>query len=176
MGKASTTVDVDASVRKQPFAALERAAKEAGHKLAKDFRTCELADGNAVVTAPIARADMPSEAELTAGVDLLYAYVALPEMKKLKPGFYLIRIATSGFDFAKGVRVAFIDAKGKSAHSLQGSARLRTPGAAAGNVVPYDGKVCGRKKCFHWHRVGWGDWEFGCTDTRGNTVDCMQPL
>jgi hypothetical protein len=172
--------DVGALIRKQSLEALQRAAKEAKIALIAEHLTCDIGPGLAVVTAPIARKEIPTEQELKKGVDLAYAYVSLPPAAKVKPGFYVIRVVTPGFDFKGGtVKVSLVDPQGKAAYSFQGSTAPLGAGGGApsadeslGNAVPF-GKVCGSKKCFTWKRVGRGSWEWGCTDLQGNVINCV---
>src|SRR6266568_1478048 len=171
MSPSSRAADVDASIRRQPLDALQRAAKEAGHKLVNEHFACQIGPGFAVASAPIVRTEIPTEKELTKGVDLLYSYLSVPDAKKLKAGFYLVRIATRGFNFQDGtVKISFVDSQGKTAYSFQGKAQPLGKGKEvpssddllAGGVPR--GQVCGRNKCFHWKWLGGLKWELGCTD------------
>ena len=180
MAKSTNYADADASIRSKPLAALQGAAKAAGHKLLAEHLTCEIGSGFAIVTAPIARKDIPTEKELTKGFDLLYAYLSLPDLKKVKPGFYIIRVATAGYNFKAGATVTFVDAQGKTVHTIQGKSaplakggqKTASVGSAGGSTpVPF-GKICGSKKCFVWTRNGFRDWEWGCEDHNGNTINC----
>ena len=182
MGKSSRSVDVPALIRKPLADALERSAKAAGYSIASEYVTCEMGLGFTVLTAPIARDDVPTGNELSRGVDLLYAYVAFREDERLKPGFYVIRIATSGFNFKAGVKVSFVDPGGKTVHALQAKSKALARGKW--NESPtFDefavrsftsGERCGRTKCFTWTRKGFLDWEWGCTDKNtGAVVNCV---
>src|SRR5215204_5880314 len=153
MATSTKPVDADASIRSKPLATSQGAAKAAGHKLLDEHLTCEIGSGFAVVTAPIARAAIPTEKELTKGFDLLYAYLSLPDLKKVKPGFYIIRVATPGYNFKDGVKVSFVDAQGKTVHTIQGKSAPLAKGsrktASAGGSTPVTyGKICGSKKCW----------------------------
>jgi hypothetical protein len=184
MKTMTTTVQpdtIEATIRRQLTDSLESAARKAGHSLVKKYISTEIGNGFAVVTAPIAREDAPTEKELSNGVDLLYAYVSLFDAKQLKPGFYLVRVKTSGFNFKEGVVVSFIDQQGKVVATLKGTAATIRPADGRGSDevalrrVRIYGEVCGRKKCFTFTRHGFGDWEFGCTNAQtGQTIDCLQ--
>ena len=69
MSKPATTVDL-AAFKKQLADSLERSAKSAGQTIVKESLTCEIATGLQVVTAAIQRDDLPTEKEITAGVDM----------------------------------------------------------------------------------------------------------
>jgi hypothetical protein len=181
MSTSMKPVSLDASIRNHISDSLERAAKEAGYTLVRKYLSCEVGDGFTIVTAPIAREEVPTEKELSTGVDLLYSYVAIPDAKKLKPGFYRIRIATSGFNFKQGVKVSFLNSEGKAVYSFQGKAAPSTkenqtpnPDEFVARTIRVYGEVCGRKKCFTFTRHGFGDWTFACTDARtGQVIDCF---
>ena len=112
MSKPATTVDL-AAFKKQLADSLERSANSAGQTIVKEALTCEIATGLQVVTAPIHRDDLPSEKEITAGIDMLFAYVSIDGQHALPAGFYRIRLALPGYDKKGDVKVSFIDAKGK---------------------------------------------------------------
>jgi hypothetical protein len=135
-----------------------------------------MATGLQVVTAAIQRDELPTEKEITAGVDLLYAYVSINGQRAVPAGFYRIRLALPGYDKKGDVKVSFIDSKGKSVHSLTATGRPRSPKPGTDDAVlrklRIEVDVCGRKKCFHIERNGFLDWEWGCTDQNGNTVAC----
>jgi len=182
MKTASAPAGLDSVIRAQLADTLGSAAKEAGFSLLKDQLTCDLGNGFTIIAAPIARDEVPTEKELSKGVGLVYAYLAHDENQKLPPGFYLIRVATNGYNFKDGaVKISFVDAKGKTAYSLSGqssqlkkAARNSTPSAeefAARSVT--HGMICGSRKCFKWDRVGLGKWEWGCTDSAGNVLNCV---
>lgn len=180
MSASSKLASLDAPIRRQLSDSLESTAKQAGYSIVKEYLSCEIGNGFAVVTAPIARDDVPTEKELSKGVDLLYSYVSLPEAKKLKPGFYRIRIATSGFNFKDGVKVSFVNQEGKTVYSFQGKAAPSPKGSQAPSsdefvvrTIRVYGEICGRKKCFTFTRHGFGDWTFACTDrSTGQVIDC----
>jgi len=181
MATSTKPADAEASIRSKPLATIQGAAKAAGHKLLAEHLTCEIGPGFAVVTAPIARAAIPTEKELTKGFDLMYAYLSLPDLKKVKPGFYIIRVATPGYNFKDGVKVSFVDAQGKTVHTIQGtsaplakgSRKTASAGSAGGSTPVTYGKICGSKKCLVWKRIGFGKWEWGCEDGNGNTINCL---
>ncbi len=176
MSKPATTVDL-AAFKKQLADSLERSAKSAGQTIVKESLTCEIATGLQVVTAGIQRDELPTEKEITTGVDLLYAYVSIDGQRVLPPGYYRIRLAIPGYEKKGDVKVSFIDTKGKSVHSLTGTGRPRrlNPGAEDATITTFTFgvSVCGRKKCFHIGRNGFRDWEWGCTDNNGNTINCL---
>lgn len=176
MSKPATTVDL-AAFKKQLADSLERNAKAAGQTIVKESLTCEIAVGLQVVTAALKRDQLPTEKEITAGVDLLYAYVSIDGQRALPPGHYRIRLALPGYDKGGNVKVSFIDINGKTVHSLtgQGQPRRFTPGSDDTNIgtLPVVTAVCGRKKCFNIKRNGFLDWEWGCTDLNGNTINCL---
>ena len=177
MSKPATTVDL-AAFKKQLADSLERSAKTAGHTIIKESLTCEMAIGLQVVTAPIKRDHLPTEKEITAGVDLLYGYVSIDNQRSLPPGYYRIRLALpGGYEKSGNVKVSFIDPTGKIVHSLtgQGQPRRFKPGTDDTNIgnLPVVAMICGRKKCFNIKRNGFLDWEWGCTDLSGNTINCL---
>lgn len=176
MSKPATTIDL-AAFKKQLAELLERNAKAAGQTIVKESLTCEMAIGLQVVTATLKRDELPTEKEITAGVDLFYAYVSIDGQRALPPGFYRIRLALPGYEKSGDVKVSFIDASGKSVHSLigNGSPRRLKPGADDTNIgaMTLRAGVCGRKRCFNITRNGFLDWEWGCTDTSGNTINCL---
>ena len=175
MSKPATTVDL-AAFKKQLADSLERSAKSAGQTIVKESLTCEIATGLQVVTAAIQRDDLPTEKEITAGVDMLFAYVSIDGQRTLPGGFYRIRLALPGYEKKGDVKVSFIDAKGKTVHSLTGTGRPRSPKPgtddAAFRKLRIEVDVCGRKRCFHIERNGFHDWEWGCTDLNGNAINC----
>ena len=182
MSRISPKLGADALIKKQVVETLERSAKGAGYSLVTEYATCEMGFGFALLTAPIAREETPTDKELTKGIDLLYAYVAFPGDEKLKPGFYVIRIATSGYDFKAGAKVSLVDSDGKIVRSVQATTKPLGKGPVKGNPgfdefavrSINEGEVCGRKKCFHWKRIGLLTWEIGCTDgPGGNVVNCL---
>lgn len=175
MSKPATTVDL-AAFKKQLADSLERSARTAGQTIVKESLTCEMSRGLQVVTAAIQRDELPTEKEITAGVDLLFAYVSISSQRAVPAGFYRIRVALPGYDKKGDVKVSFIDAKGKVVHSLTGTGRPRSlkPGTDDATVrrLRVEVDICGRKKCFHIERNGFLDWEWGCTDPNGNTIAC----
>lgn len=175
MSKPATTVDL-AAFKKQLADSLERSAKSGGQTIVKETLTCEIANGLQVVTAAIRRDELPTEKEITAGVDLLYAYVSINGQRAVPAGFYRIRLALPGYDQKGDVKVSFIDAKGKIVHSLMGTGRPRSPRPGTDDAVfrrlRIEVDVCGRKRCFHIERNGFLDWEWGCTDLDGNSINC----
>jgi hypothetical protein len=176
MSKPATTVDL-AAFKKQLGESLERSAKSAGHTIVKESMTCEIATGLQVVTAVIQRPQLPTEKEITAGVDLLFAYVSIDGQRALPAGFYRIRVALPGYEKSGDVKVSFIDAKGKNVHTLtgKGTPRRFTPGTDDTDIgtLPIEAFICGPKKCFNIKRKGFLDWEWGCTDLSGNTINCL---
>lgn len=176
MSKPATTVDL-AAFKKQLADSLERSAKSAGQTIVKESLTCEIATGLQVVTAALHRDELPAEKEITAGVDLLYAYVSIDGQRALPAGFYRIRLALPGYEKKGDVKVSFIDTKGKTIHSLtgKGTPRQVKPGADDTNITTFrfDVSVCGRKKCFQISRNGFLDWDWCCTDRNGNTINCL---
>ena len=175
MSKPATTVDL-AAFKKQLADFLERNAKAAGQTIVKESLTCEIATGLQVVTAVLKREELPTEKEITTGVDLLYGYVSIDGQRVLPAGFYRIRLALPGYEKSGDVKVSFIDAKGKNVHSLTGKGKPRRfkPGADDGDIsVSVRMSICGRKKCFNIKRTGLRDWEWGCTDLDGNVVSCI---
>lgn len=175
MSKPATTVDL-AAFKKQLAESLERSAKSSGQTIVKESITCEMATGLQVVTAAIQRDELPTEKEITAGVDLFFAYVSIANQRALPAGFYRIRLALPGYDKKGDVKVSFIDGKGKTVHTVtgKGAPRSLNPGTDDATVRKLTIKVsvCGRKKCFNLTRNGFFDWEYGCTDSNGNTVSC----
>jgi len=176
LSKPATTVDL-AAFKKQLADSLERSAKSAGQTIVKESLTCEIATGLQVVTAAIQRDELPTEKEITAGVDLFYAYVSINGQRALPAGFYRIRLAIPGYEKSGDVKVSFIDTKGKTVHSLTGTGTPRrhkpaTDDTTIGNLEVRM-SVCGRKRCFNITRNGFLDWEWGCTDTNGNTINCL---
>jgi len=175
MSKPATTVDL-ASFKKQLGDSLERSAKSAGQTIIKESLTCEMAIGLQVVTAALKRDELPTEKEITAGVDLLFAYVSIDGQRALPAGYYRIRLAIPGYEKGGDVKVSFIDAKGKSVHSLTGNGTPRRfkPGTDDNNIATDPVvMICGRNKCFKIKRNGFLDWEWGCTDLNGTTINCL---
>ena len=176
MSKPATTVEL-AAFKKQLADSLERSAKSAGQTIVKESLTCEIAIGLQVVTAVIQRDELPTEKEITDGVDLFYAYVSIDGQRAVPAGYYRIRLAIPGYEKSGDVKVSFIDANGKSVHSLtgKGTARRFKPGTDDANIgtLPVVMSLCGRKKCFNMKRIGFLEWEWGCTDLNGNTVNCI---
>ena len=176
MSKPATTVDLLA-FKKQLADSLERQATAAGQTIVKESLTCEIGTGLHVVTAAIKRDQLPTEKEITAGVDLLYAYVSVADQRAVPPGFYRLRLAIPGYEKSGDVKVSFIDTKGKIVHTLTGKGRPRAlkPGTddATLRKLRVEVSVCGRKKCFNLTRNGFLDWEWGCTDANGNTINCI---
>jgi hypothetical protein len=178
---ASKPARLDTAIREQLGAALLSAAKEAGLSISKDHLTCELGTGFTIVTAPIARPEIPTEKELSTGVGLAFAYLSHAGNKQIPAGFYTIKVTTNGYRFSDGtVKISFVDAQGKTAHAFYGeSAQLQGPAQDVPTVEDFaarsltHGIVCGSRKCFKWDRVGRGKWEYGCVDFQGNTVDCI---
>ena len=179
MSKPATTVDL-AAFKKQLADSLERSAKSAGQTIVKETLTCEIATGLQVVTAAIQRDELPTEKEITAGIDLLYAYVSINGQRSVPAGFYRIRLALPGYEKKGDVKVSFIDAKGKSVHTLtaKGTPRRLKPATDNATVmtVTYETSICGRKRCLKLTRKGFGDWEWGCTDRNGTVINCVDPL
>ncbi|HSE18748.1 MAG TPA: hypothetical protein VLB46_16950 [Pyrinomonadaceae bacterium] len=175
MSKPATTIDL-AAFKKQLTDLLERNAKSAGHTIVKESLTCEMGAGLQVVTAVLKRDELPAEKEITAGVDLFYAYVSIDGQRALPAGFYRIRLALPGYEKSGDVKVSFIDTTGKSVHSLTAKGRPSRfkPGTEDAIVrkLRIEVSVCGRKKCFNITRNGFLDWEWGCTDANGNAINC----
>lgn len=180
MSKPATTVDL-AAFKKQLAESLERSAKSAGQPIVKESLTCEIANGLQVVTAAIKRDELPSEKEITAGVDLLFGYVSIDGQRALPAGFYRIRVAIPGYQKKGDVKVSFIDTKGKTVHSLTGKGKPLPlkPGTDDATVRNYsvEAGVCSTrtKKCFYIRRNGFLDWSWGCRDANGNEISCGQP-
>ncbi len=176
MSKPATTVDL-AAFKKQLADSLERSAKSAGQTIVKESLSCEIGIGLQVVTAGLKRDELPTEKEITAGVDLLYAYVSIDGQRVLPAGYYRIRLALPGYEKSGDVKVSFIDAKGQVVHTLtgKGTPRRFKPGTDDTNIgtLPVEVRMCGRKKCFNIKRNGFLDWEWGCTDLNGNTINCL---
>ena len=176
MSKPATTIDL-AAFKKQLADSLERSAKSAGQIIVKESLTCEISAGLQVVTAVLKRNELPTEKEFTAGIDLLYAYVSIDRQTALPAGYYRIRLAIPGYEKKGEVKVSFVDAKGKSVHTLlgKGTPRRFTPGDDDTNIgtLPVEARICGPKKCFNIKRTGFLEWEWGCTDLNGNTINCL---
>jgi len=175
MSKPATTIDL-AAFKKQLADSLERSAKSAGQTIVKESFTCEITPGLQVVTAAIKRDELPTEKEITAGVDLFYAYVSIDRQRALPAGYYRLRLALPGYEKKGDVKVSFIDAKGKVVHTItgQGAPRSSRPDAddAVIRTLTVSVSVCGRKKCFNINRNGFRDWTWGCSDLDGNAVNC----
>jgi hypothetical protein len=178
MSKPATTVDL-AAFKKQLAESLERSAKSAGQTIVKESMTCEIANGLQVVTAPIKRDELPTEKEITVGVDLFFAYVSIDGQGAVPAGFYRIRLALPGYERNGDVKVSFIDAKGKTVHSLTGKGRPRRArlGTDDSNLATfnYETSICGRKRCLKLTRKGFLDWEWGCTNIQGQIINCIDP-
>ena len=175
MSKPATTVDLVA-FKKQVADSLERSAKSAGQTIVKETLTCEISVGVQVVTAALKRDELPTEKEITSGVDLMYAYVSINGQRALPPGYYRIRLAIPGYEKKGDVKVSFIDTKGKIVHSLtgKGTPRRLRPGTDDTTItIEPMLSICGRRKCFNIKRNGFLDWEWGCTDQNDNTVSCI---
>ena len=176
MSKPATTVDL-AAFKRQLADSLERSAKSAGQTIVKESLSCEIGIGLQVVTATLKRDELPTEKEITAGVDLLYAYVSIDGQRALPAGYYRIRLALPGYEKSGDVKVSFIDTKGQIVHSLtgKGTPRRFKPGTDDTSIgtLPVEMRMCGRKKCFNITRNGFLDWEWGCTDLAGNTINCL---
>ena len=178
MVKPATTVDL-AAFKKQLAESLERSAKAAGQTIVKESLTCEISTGSQVVTAGIQRDELPTEKEITTGVDLLFAYVSIDGQRAVPAGFYRIRLALPGYEKKGDVKVSFIDTKGKVVHSLTGKGKPRRFSPSTDDtgvpVVTYETRVCGRKRCFNIKRTGFLEWEWGCTDRNGTVINCIDP-
>jgi hypothetical protein len=176
MSKPATTFDL-AAFKKQVADSLERSAKSAGQTIVKETLTCEMATGLQVVTAAIKRDELPTEKEITAGVDLLFGYVSMNGQRELPAGYYRIRVALPGYEKKGDVKVSFIDANGKTVHSLTGKGTPRPLKPVTGDATIRSFRIgvsiCGRKKCFNIDRNGFLDWDWGCTDNDGNTINCL---
>lgn len=178
MSKPATTIDL-AAFKKQLADSLERSAKTAGQTIVKESITCEIGTGLQVVTAALQRDELPTEKELTAGIDLLFAYVSIDGQRAVPAGHYRIRVALPGYEKSGDVKVSFIDTKGKIVHSLTGKGKPRRlkPGTDESNITPFtltvDIIVCGRKRCFNIGRDGFLDWDWYCTDRNGNMINCL---
>ena len=175
MSKPATTVDL-AAFKKQLADFLERNAKSAGHTIVRESLTCEMGIGLQFVTATLKREELPTEKEITAGIDLLYGYVSIDGQRTLPPGFYRIRLVLPGYEKSGDVKVSFIDAKGKNVYTLTGKGKPRRfkLGTDEGDITTsVRMSICGRKKCFNIKRTGLRDWEWGCTDLDGNVVSCL---
>lgn len=175
MSKPATTIDL-AAFKKQLADSLERSAKSAGQTIVKEAFTCEIAPGLQVMTATIQRDQLPTEKEITAGVDLFYAYVSIDGQSALPAGFYRLRVALPGYEKKGDVKVSFVDAKGKIVHTIIGQGAPRGPKSPTDDAVvrtlTVSVSVCGRKKCFNINRNGFRDWTWGCSDLDGNAVNC----
>ena len=105
------------------------------------------------------------------------AYVSIGGQRSLAAGYYRIRLAIPGYEKKGDVKVSFIDAKGKTVHSLtgKGSPRRLKPGTdedTIGNPVVMT-TFCGRNKCLKIERIGFLKWEWGCTNLNGDTINCV---
>jgi len=178
MSKPATTVDL-AAFKKQLAESLERSAKSAGQTIVKESLTAEIATGLQVVTAAIHRDELPTEKEITAGVDMLFGYVSIEGQQALPAGFYRIRLALPGYEKKGHVKVSFIDAKGKSVYSLTGKGAPRRLKPATDDsslrTFTYETSICGRKRCLKLKRNGFLDWEWGCTNVNGQVINCVDP-
>ena len=179
MSKPATTFDL-AAAKKQLAESLERSAKSAGQTIVKESLTVEMGNGLQVLTAALKRDALPTEKQMTTGFDLMYAYVSIDGQKALPAGYYRIRLAIPGFEKSGDVKVSFIDAAGKSVHSLtaKGKPRSFKPGTGGdGNIgstpVPM---ICGPKRCLNIKRNGFLDWEWYCTDRDGKLINCFDSL
>lgn len=175
MSKPATTFDL-AAFKKQLADSLERSAKSAGQTIVKESLTSEISGGVQVLTAALQRDELPSEKEIVSGVDLMYAYVSIDGQRELPAGYYRIRLALPGYEKSGDVKVSFVDAAGKTVHSLIGKGRPRSLKSGASNNVAamrVTMSVCGRKKCFNLTRNGFLDWDWGCTDQSGNQINCL---
>lgn len=175
MSKPATTIDL-AAFKKQLADSLDRSAKTAGQTIVKESMTCEIATGLQVVTAALKRDELPTEKEITAGVDLLFAYVSIEGQRALPAGHYRIRLALPGYERKGDVKVSFIDAKGKTVHSLTGKGKplpFKPRTDDSDITVTIRTVLCGSKKCFKICRTGFLEWEWGCTDLNGNTINCI---
>ena len=112
MSKPATTVDL-AAFKKHLADSLERNAKSAGQTIVKETLTCEMGIGSQVVIAALKREQLPTEKEITAGVDLFFGYVSTNGQRALPPGYYRIRLALPGYEKSGAVKVSFIDAAEK---------------------------------------------------------------
>jgi hypothetical protein len=105
--------------------------------------------------------------------------VSIDGQRAVPPGFYRIRLALPGYEKKGDVKVSFIDTKGKTVHSLTGSGRPRRlkPLADDSNIAffTYETSICGRKRCLKLTRKGFLDWEWGCTNTAGQVINCIDP-
>ncbi len=173
MSKPATTFDL-AAFKKQLADSLERSAKSAGQTIVKESFTTEISDGLQVLTAALQRDELPSEKEIVSGVDLMFAYISIDGQRELPAGYYRIRLALPGYEKSGDVKVSFIDSTGKTVHSLTGKGRPRslTTGTHVA-TTRVTMRVCGRKKCFNLTRNGFLDWDWGCTDRDGNTINCL---
>ena len=178
MSKPATTIDL-AAFKKQLADSLERSARSAGQTIVKESLTCEISTGVQVVTAAVHRDELPTEKQITAGIDLLYAYVSIDGQRAVPAGYYRIRVALPGYDKKGDVKVSFIDAKGNIVHSLtgKGTPRILRPGTDDTNIgdPPVVMSFCGRKRCLKIERKGFLDWDWGCTDLNGNPINCLDP-
>ena len=174
MSKPATTVDL-AAFKKQLADSLERSAKSAGQTIVKESLTCEIAPGLQVLTAALHRDELPTEKEITAGLDLFFAYVSIDGQRAVPPGYYRLRLAIPGYEKKGDVKVSFIDSKGKTVHSLtgKGTPRRLKPSTDDTNITPFTTRICGSKRCLQIKRVGFLEWEWGCTDQNGNVINCI---
>ena len=162
---------------------LEIVAQSIGYSILKEYICSEVGHGFTVITVPIKQDDVPSERELSDGTNLLFSYISISNDEKLRPGFYLIRVATSGYRFENGTAtVSFVNLQGKIVYTLQAT----TSGFPNGNMEempsfdefvspsrPSFGKICGKRKCFTWKREGFFKWRFGCTNKEtGAVINC----
>ena len=176
MSKPATTVDL-AAFKKHLADSLERNAKSAGQTIVKETLTCEMGIGSQVVIAALKREQLPTEKEITAGVDLFFGYVSTNGQRALPPGYYRIRLALPGYEKSGAVKVSFIDADGQSVHSVTGKGKPRRlkSGTDDATVRAFGLgiSICSRKKCFNINRNGFLDWDWGCTDSDGDQINCL---
>jgi hypothetical protein len=174
----------DPQIRRTATDSLETVARSIGYSIVEDYLSSEVGHGYTVITAPLRRDEVPSERALSEGVALLFSYISLSREERLKSGFYLIRVATSGYHFEGGTAtVSFVNLEGETIYTLQaeisgfpeGDGIHEMPGLdeLASPSRPVFGKICGKRKCFVWHREGFFRWKFGCTNKQtGAVVGC----
>lgn len=184
MNEYNKPKQIDALIRKQLKDLLERAGRDAGYGLATKYLSCETGHKFTILTAPIERDEVPTEAELSEGVDVLLTYLSLSDETRLKPGFYVIRIATPSYSSKdQAVSISFINLHGETALNLQGKKTELDEGDLE-EVANFDElisasnsiflKLCGVKKCLVIKRLGFLHWKFGCVDKHtGHVVNCV---
>jgi hypothetical protein len=174
MSKPATTVDL-AAFKKQLADSLARSAESGGQTIVRESLTCEIGIGLQVVTAALKRDELPSEKEITAGVDLFYAYISIDNQRALPPGYYRIRLAIPGYEKSGDVKVSFVNARDEVVHSLtgEGAPRRLDPGTDDVATLTMRTSICGSRRCFTIKRNGFLDWDWGCTDLNGNTINCL---